>query len=205
MSDHPLGDIDGTSGTDAPSPVSEPSIVDQILDLDKLLSADVRRAERTARFCTAPHLQADIEALEAELETLTDDRGNPLDEEGMNDSGRTATGVALEIRAKRQEMADAMVSVRMRQLELDQWEAFLTKHRATSGEERPMEFWFELISLSACAPVMTQDQAARLTKKYGRPVLTELSTKAWQVNTESGVSVPKSSRSSAVLRRAARG
>jgi hypothetical protein len=54
------------------------SIVDTILQLDAYMSGDVRRAEKTARFCSKPWLEADIDELVFELQGLVDELGNPL-------------------------------------------------------------------------------------------------------------------------------
>lgn len=202
--DHPLGDV---TGTDATSPASdlvrEPSIVDEILDLDKLLSSDVRRAEKTARFATMPHLEADIDALHAELATLVDERGNPLDiEESLAGEGRSAVQVALELREKQRELGRSFRSVRMRALPEDEWRAFYDKHRKDleAGERKP-EMWSELIVACAFRPAMTEGQLQKLRHKVGHPAINELALAAWEVNTSSGVSIPKSPLSSAVLKR----
>jgi hypothetical protein len=50
------------------------------------------------------------------------------------------------------------------------------------------------------APRMTVEQVRALRKRVGRPVYDTLFNTAWAVNTRSGVSVPKSLLSSAVLR-----
>jgi hypothetical protein len=82
------------------TPPAEPVldiIVDTILDLDGLLSADVRRAEKTARFCSKPWLEADIDELVFELESLTDNDGIPLPagEHAIGEQVRTPEQVAL--------------------------------------------------------------------------------------------------------------
>jgi len=206
MSEHPLGDLDGTTMTDAPSPVAdlvkEPSIVDQILDLDRLLSADVRRAEKTARFATRPDLEADIDDLHAELATMVDERGNPLDDDGSLAAGRTAQQVALELRAKQRELAESFRSVRVRALPEDEWEAFYQKHRkGIEAGQRPPEMWAELIVACAIRPTFTPEKLQKFRTKVGHPAVDEIALACWAVNTTSGVSIPKSQLSSAVLKR----
>ena len=105
-----------TAPTPEPPPVS---IVDTILNLDELLSADVRRAEKTARFCTKPWLEADIDELAYELDALTDARAT---RSKARRAGRPAT-VALRIQTMQAEYGAAFVSVRMGQLTSDDWQA----------------------------------------------------------------------------------
>lgn len=199
----PLGNPNGA----APLPVV--SIVDTILDLDELLSADVRRAEKTARFCIEPWLEAEIDELEAELALLVDANGNPLPapEAALEDVLRRAEQVSAEIYEKRMAMGRAFRSVRMGQLPADDWREFKARYRTVidAGAPYPSEFHDELISVTALRPKISLEQARELRSKYGDPQLHELSSKAWDVNEESGVSIPKSPTSSHVLRRAQRG
>lgn len=205
MNDHPLG-----TPTPGDDPAAEPSIVDQILNLDELLSADVRRAEKTARICLRPDLEAQIDDLEAQLDALTDQFGNPLDQtvdaslgEGSGD-GRVRD-VALQLAEKRREMAAATRSVRMRQLSDDDWTAFKAKHRKafeTTGESAERRAMFDdLVVSTASAPKITAEQWRQMKTKLGAPQVDAFIGVAWTVNTESGVSVPKSPLSSLVLKR----
>jgi hypothetical protein len=196
--EHPLGTPNPDPAATEPPAVS---IVDTILNLDELLSADVRRAEKTARFCAKPWLEAEIDELIYELESLTDELGNPL--QGQEEA---AVEVATRIQAKQAEYGAAFVSVRMGQLPSDDWKAFDGKWRDVrqSGPPFPNEFYDALIEVSALRPKITAAQAGQLRTKLGDPQMDELASKAWAVNTESGVSIPKSPLSSHVLRRAAR-
>jgi hypothetical protein len=204
-SQHPLGNPDGPPAIPV---IPAASIVDTILDLDELLSADVRRAEKTARFCTKPWLEADIDELEAELAILLDSQGNPLPTPDRaleeSDSPRTAEQVALEIQHLRVEMGQAFRSVRMGQLPDDEWGEFKTKHRETldKGAPYPNELFDELIAASAIRPPIPIEKVRALRSQLGEPQMSELADKAWLVNTESGVSIPKSPTSLHVLRRA---
>ena len=89
----------------------------------------------------------------------------------------------------------------------DDWQAFLTKHKAAleKGEPYPPEMWDELIAACAIAPRMSEDNVRAFRAKFGHTAFAEVSLAAWRVNTSSGVSVPKSSLSSAVLRHTAPG
>jgi hypothetical protein len=206
-------------GAGAPSdhPLVKPpvvSIVDNILDLDELMSADVRRAEKTARFALKAYLEADIDELEAELESLSDELGNPLnnkdravaetDKDGQ--PRRTALDVAMEIQTLRAEYGASFKSVRMRQVPDDDWDAFRTKWKKAldEGSPYPREFWNELIAMSAHQPKIPVETVRAMRKKLGHPPMDVLGTTAWDVNVNSGVDIPKSQRSSLVLKRAQR-
>jgi hypothetical protein len=197
------------TGPGAP-PIEIPtvSIIDTILQLDALLSADVRRAEKTARFCTKPWLEADIDELKAELEQLVDANGDPLPhgEAALGDQVRTPEQVALQIQTLQAEMGAAFRSVRMGQLSSDDWQVFKAKWRKVldKGAPYPNEFYDDLIGQSALRPQIPAEKAAELRKLLGDPQMDEMASAAWAVNAESGVSIPKSLLSSHVLRRAAR-
>jgi hypothetical protein len=183
----------------------EPSIVDTILDLDALLSADVRRAEKTARFSIRPDLEARLDELQGELEGLTDETGRPiLEPDAAVGTGgtRTAEVVAQEWREVQAEYAASMRSVRMRQIPDEDWAAFETKWRAEikSEDPKPQAFWDELIVATAHTPAIPADKVKAMRKQLGRPAMDELGLVAWRVNTSSGVDVPKSRLVSAVLR-----
>lgn len=209
MNDHPLG-TPNPPKSDTAALVNEPSIVDTILNLDELLSADVRRAEKTARICLRPELEADIDQLEAELDSLTDQFGKPLDsvvDAAVTEGGSRARTVALQLAEKRQEYAAASRSVRMRQMSDDDWTAFKAKHKAAFDSQGPSPertaMFNDLVVRSAVTPAITAEQWVQLRKKLGAPQIDEFINVAWAVNTESGVSVPKSPLSSLVLKQTA--
>lgn len=199
--EHPLGNPNPD-----PEPLPEPSIVDQILDLDAFLSADVRLPEKSARFCTKPDIQALIEDLHAELESLTDHVGKPLSSTEDADleagAGRSAGTVAAEIRALQEEYAAAFRTIRVRAMPEDKWEAFEVKWKEALAEQPPYptEMWVELIVASAIAPKFTPEKVTAFRARAGHTAFTALANAAWRANTESGVSIPKSPLSSAVLR-----
>lgn len=208
MTTTPFGDPSLGDDT-APAPaLREPSIVDTILELDAFLSAEVRLAEKTARFCTRPDIEADIDALELELEQLVDANGKPRDNDPALGEGRTAYDVAAEIQERRHEYAAAMRSVRMRQMDDTTWQAFRDKHSAAFGDDVDLParrvMYDDLLVASAAAPKLTHAKLEQLRGRVGSPQIDELVNTAWHVNTQSGVSVPKSLISSAVLRQQAR-
>lgn len=187
------------------NPDLTPSIVDTILNLDELLSANVRRAERSARFALKPWLEADIDDLNAELDSLTDALGNPLEDmvdRTVGGGGRSATTVALELLEKQRELAASFRTVRMQQMPQNQWVAFDEKWSEVlkKGAPYPQEFWKELVVKTASQPEITAEQYDQLRGKLGHPQVDLLCHAAWEVNTQSGVSVPKSPLSSRVLR-----
>jgi hypothetical protein len=120
-------------GASPPIEIPTVSIIDTILQLDDFLSGDVRRAEKTARFCAKPWLEAEIDELAFELEQLTTP-GQPLPgrRASLGEQVRTAQQVALEIQTKQAEYGAAFVSVRMGQLSSDDWKAWRAKWREVS-------------------------------------------------------------------------
>lgn len=188
------------------------SVIDTVLDLDELLASDVRRAEKTEILYTKPHLEAEIDALEAELQQLTDGSSSPMvDEEASLAEGpvggRSAEVVAREIQEKRKEYAASGRSVRLKQLPSEDWTAFETTWKAalSKGAPYPVAMWDDLISKCAVAPEMPLAKVQALRAKLGHPPLHKLAMTCWDLNTTSGVSVPKSPLSSDVLRPRKRG
>ena len=153
----PFGPFVNPAGPNPPVEVA--SIVDTILELDEFLSGDVRRAEKSARFCTKPWLEADIDELDADLQPLIDSVGNPRP--GSEESARD---LSMRIQAIRVEMGQAFRTVRMGQLSSDDWKAFNTKHRAVldKGAPYPVEFYDELIAVSALRPLIPVEKVRLL-------------------------------------------
>jgi hypothetical protein len=185
----------------------DPSIIDTILDLDAYLSADVRRAEKTAPFSTKPHLEAQLDVLDRELQLLAggNSTARQLDEP-LGAGGRTARVVAQERQAVAAEMLAAMKGVRFRALSTEDWEAFEAKHKQVldNPEADKNELLDELIVLCAVAPAISAKKLVALKGLIGITQTIVLRNTAWDVNTKVGVSVPKSQLSSDVLRHAER-
>lgn len=184
---------------------AEPSIVDTILDLDAFLSGDVRLAEKTAYFTTEPQLEAEIDELEAQLAELTDEYGNPVAaaEASLADGKAPAYKLADEIEVKRAQLNRSRRGVRVRQLPSDEWLAFRAKHKKVMddpGHADRRAMWDELIVACAIAPTFTVEKLAKLRKMIGDPQVSQIELACFHVCTKSGVSVPKSSLSSLVLR-----
>ena len=205
--------VDGTAG---PNPFANPeetngmkSIVDTILDLDEFLSGDVRLAERTAYFTINPHLEAEIDELEAQLAELIDEHGRPVAQGDVSvaDGEHPAVKLANEIEAKRAEMHKSRRGVRVRQLPSDDWAAFRNKYRkALEDDQHPQRraMWDELIVACAVRPTFTPEKLKKLRSMVGDPQVGEIEYACFKVCTESGVSVPKSPASSLVLKHQAR-
>lgn len=179
------------------------SIVDSILDLDELLSGDVRRARKTVQICIKPWLEADLDRLEAELNSLTDERGEPLTspaDEPMATSERTAYVVANEYRDVQREYAAAMRSVVLEQMPQSEWATWQHANETKLENGDPGAF-NELIVKCAVQPEFTLEKLVQMRERLGHSQVNAIANGAWAVNTRSGVSVPKSSLSSHVLRR----
>lgn len=205
MSDDALNTDDPTPNDAATATAGVGSIVDSILDLDELLSADVRRARKTARICTKPWLEAELDALSAELVSLTDERGEPLnspDDDSLA-AGRTAAVVAQDYRAMQQEYAAAMRSVIVEAMPEPQWRAW-TKANERQLEDLPPELFDDLIVTCAVQPVFTKAHLTQMRERLGHAQVNAIATAAWNVNAKSGVDIPKSSLVSHVLKRQAR-
>lgn len=195
--------------TDQTTDVTEqPSIINEMLDLDDFLATDVRRAEKTEVLYTKPHLEAEIDDLELELQRLTDGSGAlPADEEAAvgdvpTGGDRTAEVVAAEIQAKRREYAESGKKILLRQLASEDWTAFEQQWKTAfdNGAPYPAEMWDDLIAKSAVTPAMPLDKVKALRAKLGHPPLSKIAITCWKLNTEVGVSVPFSRLSSHVLK-----
>lgn len=186
------------------------SVVDTVFDLDEFLAADIRLAEKQAAFYTRPDLEAQIEELNAELDSLTDANGRPLpDPDRSLEEGRTAQVVMVELAAVQKEYAASRRSILMRQLDTDDWDAFQTQWKEEIAKEPPAPrdpaFYADLISRCAIKPEIPADKIAPMRKRIGAPAFEEIWRAAWNVNTRSGVSIPKSWLSSAVQRQLPQG
>jgi hypothetical protein len=145
---------------------------------------------------TRADLEAEIEQLNAEYDSLTDAQGRPLPviDQAVGDGGRSATVVYAELMAKQREYFESRTVVLMQQLTEDDWAVFLAQWKDALAKDPPFppDFYAELITRSAIKPRITLDQFAQLRKRVGRPVFDELWRTAWAVNTQAGVSIPKS-------------
>lgn len=193
--------------------ITAESVINEMLDLDDLLANDVRRAEKLVPLYTKPYLEAEIDALQLELESVTDGSATvPADSEAsLGDDGpsdrRSAETIAREIQAKRQEYAASRKMIRLRQLTSEDWLAWETEWQKTldKGAPFPPEMWDSVIAASAVQPEMPVEKVKQLRSKLGNPPLYAIAMEAWKLNTEGGISVPFSPLSSRVLRPKERG
>jgi hypothetical protein len=189
---------------------ADATFINEFLDVDDVLAAPAHLSEKTEILYTKPELEAEINALELELQGLTDGTGAPvLDADGeasVGDAapqgGRTARVVALEIQAKRREYAESGRKIVLRQLPSEDWLAFEAtwKKALDAGAPYPPAMWDDLIAKSAIRPEMTAAKVKALRTKFGNPTLYVLGMTCWKLNTESGISIPFSQLSSAVLK-----
>jgi hypothetical protein len=205
---HPLGDIQNVTGlptkTNGTGVDVHGSIVDQVLDLDDFLASDIRLALKQASFYTRPDLEAQIEERNAELDALTDSQGRPLPvlDRAVGDGARSAAVVAQEVADLQAEYAASRRVIVMQQLDEDEWAEFQTKWKAAVAEDPPYppDFYVDLISRCAIRPPLPADKIPAFRKRVGAPAFDVIWQTAWQLNTQSGVSIPKSLLSSTVLR-----
>jgi hypothetical protein len=184
------------------------SVVDTVFDLDEFLAADVRLAQKQAAWYTKPDLEAVIEQLNAELDSLTDANGRPLAvPDGSLVDGRTAETVAAELLAVQRDYAASRRYILMQQLDSTDWDAFQAKWKDALNNDPPYppDFYAELISRCAVRPAVPVEKVPDLRTRLGGPAFEAIWSAAWSVNTRSGVSIPKSLLSSAVLKGSQRG
>jgi len=210
---HPLGDIDAAA--DIPD---TKSIVDDVFDLDEFLSADVRLPERSFRLFRRPDLEATINDLTAELDSLLDAHGRDLarvarggkpaeaavgdgdDGAARTDDERTAGVVSAELLKVQRAYFQHSSTIRLRAMDDVAWQAFDAKWgkafrdtNVAEGEQYPPEAIAALIDATTVGKShIPSDKVAGFRARVGSTVITELARDAWQVNTQSGVSIPKS-------------
>lgn len=206
MNDHPLGaDLDQQPELNVPGSgngaSTKTSIVDSVLNLDHFLSQDVRLAQSQAAWYLRSDLEATIEQLNAELDALTDGNGRPLTttDASMEDE-RSAMTVVAELAEAQRTYAASRRYILMQQLDQDDWDAFQNQWKEELLKDPPYtpEFYADLISRCAINPKVPADRVPALRKKLGAPAFEALWRTAWNVNTRSGVSIPKSLLSSGV-------
>lgn len=195
----------GNPNGSAPTAIDvEKSIVDQVLDLDDFLAGDIRLALKQASFYTRPDLEAQIEEKNAELDTLTDAQGRPLPvlDASVGDGERSAPVVAQELYDLQKEYGRSRRVIVMQQLNEDEWAAFQAQWKTELQNDPPYapEFYVDLISKCAINPKLPADKLPEFRKRVGAPAFDAIWRTAWEANTRSGVSIPKSLLSSAVLR-----
>lgn len=198
----PFTTTDDTGSSDDPTSPSlanaavASSIVDTLLDLDALLSADVRRAEGIVYIYTRPDLEARLDELEDELRQLVDADGRPIGERSMAQR-RPETVIAERAQVEAQYAASRQ-PIRIRQMTSDDWDDFKRRHkdaiaRGGAVADLPTAMQNELVSKSLVTrEPATIAQIEAMRKTFGSPQIVVIVGRAWELNHEAGVSVPKS-------------
>ena len=166
----------------------------------KDIIAAARLPERTVTICVRGDLVADIEALEAELKTVLEERVT---------NGRLASGgkkrseeLAAEISGKQAEMVEHTLSVRVRALRPSVWRELVAKYPAKEDGMAfdVLPFMGEAIPASTVAPELDADDWAALNEALPNAEMGKLIDAVWELNIK-GVDVPKSRLASAVNQR----
>ncbi|WGX98723.1 hypothetical protein [Nocardioides sp. L-11A] len=187
-------DIPSAAAAEQPEPA-----VTEYLDLDAVLSGAAILAERTEILYTKPHLEAQLDALDFEIQRLTSGAApkSELDESAVGDSpvsadGRSVEALIEERQAKRREYIASGRKVLLRQMNGDAWAEFEAKWKKELAAKAPypMAMWNELLAASLVSPAASVEKVAALRKKFGAPALEKLARSTWEMNTEGGVSVP---------------
>lgn len=168
-----------------------------VLDLDELMTQG-RRPERTARFCMHADLVADVESLDAELDEL-EHAERAAGEEPDDALASRRDELLAERESKREQMARAMRTVRLRAMPDPEWKAHEHKHRRnlSDGDQLPDAFWDEMVAACAVSPTLTLDDVRKLRSVLAQTQFDAIRLAAFGVNTATGVDIPKSRRSSA--------
>lgn len=194
--------------TELTSASTERSIIDTILDLDALLSADIRRPEKLARIALRPDLEADLDHVDALIDRAAQDLRAAAKvkaaDAGLGEGGQAhgdPAGLLQRRRAIAAEMHENTFAVRLRAMPGEAWDSFEAEHKATildrDADRGPM--LDALVVACAIAPKIDAKQMAKLRQGLSPVALAELRNTAWLVNNQSGVDVPKSSSSFGAL------
>jgi len=196
MTEQPTPDLDGDELA------ADASIVDTILDLDELLSAQVRRAEKTVPIYTRGDLEGRIDALDDELLSLVDETGRPYPDRAVGE--RNPAAVSAEIEQLRAEYATSKVNITVRQMASDDWDEFRNTHaeamkKVGTSEELGNEFWDALVAATMVAKNVTVEKVSAMRTRFGSPQVDMIAKAAWYVCTQAGIAVPFSLSSSLVM------
>lgn len=170
------------------------SIVDTLLDLDGLLSADVRRARGTAWLYKRADLEARLDVLARELDEA-EAREQATSERAVGE--RSAAEIDAEREQVRREYRKSGEAITVEQMSADDWDAFKLKHKDALATamvvfDLPADVANELIAKSMLTQTpTTTEQVAAMRQVFGWPQISEIAARAWEVNQHSGVSVPK--------------
>jgi hypothetical protein len=162
----------------------------QILDIDEIL-ATAALPEKVAYFTVAPALEAELDVLVAELDTLVDHLGRARAE--TPEDVRPVGDVVADIESVRGRLLESRRSVRMRGLSAEGWDEFMKRHRTAvdGGVATSPPVAGELISLCAVEPEMSAEQVAGLWKALGPSQMKVLVDTAFHLHLSSPVDMPR--------------
>lgn len=162
-------------------------------DISEILKL-ARRREHSVRICLAGDVAAEVDRLEAQLESAV--QWQP---DSIADENPTAE-LAAKIKAARERMRDAEVEFTFRALGDKAWSDLVAQHPGKSDEEPwdPESLAPALVSVSASDPEMTPEQVGELFEVLNQGQRQKLIEAAWAVNGDA-TEVPFSLHASAIL------
>lgn len=187
------GDTTPTGHTHTADPIA--LVKPKRFTIDEVLSS-ARRIERTATICLAGDLQAEWDALVAELATLVTATGELIEEdsdESLSEvSGRARVAqINDRLPALRRGMAEKMWRVRFQGMSSDEWATFVKKNLPDRDGADRTPFYNLLLAETAIEPELTLEQVRELRKVLTQRSMNELVSKAWEACSEGGIDVPK--------------
>lgn len=197
MTDSPFGNPDGPEADAIAShdPVDHRPLASGLLSVQDVLAA-ARLPERTATICVRPDLQAEHDAIAAEMATLVSADGELLVEDDEASMGaQTNAARARELADRDRQVLDEMRAnlwhVRLRAMDADEWPEF--KKTMPKGKDADVStFRAKLIARCAIEPPITVEDVAALRKKFGSAQINKISNRAYEACEQDGVDVPKS-------------
>jgi hypothetical protein len=168
--------------------------VDQVLDLDRLMSS-ARFVQRVVRLSLRGDLEAEYADLQDELSQLVDANGDPIadgeDETSLGEQTR-ASEIATTMADLRRQMRAEAYTVRFQAMSDEEWEGFEKAHRDKSGAAKDkVDYACRLLVQCAIEPEMTMGQVQLLRSKLSRSQFDALVGAAYSACTTGGLDVPK--------------
>lgn len=168
----------------------------------KELLAAAKLPERSVEICLRGDLVADINDLERELAEVLQREATDKRMTGPKRSKELADA----IEAKRAEMSEAMLPLRLRALKVATWRELVRKYPPAKGDDTGLgvdipAFMGEAIPASVVSPDdMDEDDWETFNENVPPSEVTRLMNLVWELNTQ-GVDIPKSRLVSVANRR----
>ena len=161
------------------------------LDAEAVIALATLR-ETTVPLCLAGHLQGEYESLERQLAEAAATVGQSL-------VGTDRAGIAQQMEALREQMAQHLVEFRLRALSPRAWSDLVAEHPARSQAEALNLATFGPAATAACLvePAMTLEQFERLSESLTFAQQDALMAAVWELNTTAAQRVPFSLLASA--------